>query len=393
LVELIRRLSEPPRLRTLGEDESRHSTWLELFFDLVFVVAVAQLGRELGNDVTAGGFFRFVAFFVPVWWAWMGFTFYANRFDTDDLPYRLLIFVAMLGVAALATTLPAAFGGATSGFVVAYAFVRVVLLALYARAIRHLEEGRSVAIFFFAVFSVAVLIWLASLLFPAPARYVVWALALAIEVSAPLVGWRLIRNRPVDPRHAPERLGLLTIIVLGESVFAVVVGVSDVNWSAQPILAAVGGFLCAAAFWWIYFEFVNPEFGFAALRRRGRILRGLVFVYANFPVVAGLAALGIGVKLAVLAAGGHSAYEGSGWVLCAGLALSMLGLAAVELVMPPYWLAVDFWLRVGTAVVALILIPFASSLAPLLIVWILAAALVAQVAIELLAHEQHVEEV
>ena len=83
------------------------------------------------------------------------------------------------------------------------------------------------------------------------------------------------------------------------------------------------------------------------------------------------------MKLAVLAAGGHSAYEGSGWVLCAGLALSMLGLAAVELVMPPYWLAVDFWLRVGTAVVALILIAFASSLAPLLIVWILAAALVA----------------
>jgi len=393
LVQLIRRLSEPPRLRTLGEDESRHSTWLELFFDLVFVVAVAQLGRELGTDVTAAGFFRFVAFFVPVWWAWMGFTFYANRFDTDDLPYRLLIFVAMLGVAALATTLPAAFDGATRGFVLAYVFVRVVLLALYARAIRHLEEGRPVAVFFFSVFSAAAVVWLLSLLFPAPERYWVWALALAIEVPAPIVGWRLIRSRPVDPRHAPERLGLLTIIVLGESVFAVVVGVSDVNWSAEAILAALGGFLCAVAFWWIYFEFVNPEYGFATLRRRGRILRGLVFVYSNFPLVAGLAALGIGVKLAVLAAGGHSAYDDSGWVVCAGLALSMLGLAAVELVMPPYWFAVDFWLRLATAALALVLIPFASSLSPLLIVWILAAALVGQVVIELLSHEQHVEEI
>jgi low temperature requirement protein LtrA len=392
LVELIRRLSEPPRLRTLGEDESRHSTWLELFFDLVFVVAVAQLGRELGNDVTAGGLFRFLGFFVPVWWAWMGFTFYANRFDTDDLPYRLLIFVAMLGVAALATTLPAAFGGATRGFVLAYVFVRVVLLALYARAIRHLEEGRAVAVFFFTVFSAGVVVWLASLLFPAPARYFVWALALAIEIPAPVVGWRLIRSGPVDPRHAPERLGLLTIIVLGESVFAVVVGVGDVSWSTEAILAAVGGFLCAAAFWWIYFEFVNPEYAFAALRRRGRILRGLVFVYSNLPVVAGLAALGIGVKLAVLAAGGHGAYDDSGWLPCAGLALSMAGLAAVELVMPPYWLAVDFWLRVGTAVLALVLIPFASSLSPLLIVWILAAALVAQVVVELLGHEAHLED-
>ena len=321
----------------------------------------------------------------------MGFTFYANRFDTDDLLYRLLIFAAMLGVAGLATTIPDAFAGASRGFVLSYVFVRVVLLVLYARAIRHVEEGRAIAVFYFAAFSAAVVLWLASLLFPSPERYWVWALALAIEIAAPIVGWRLIPSGPVDPRHAPERLGLLTIIVLGESVFAVVLGVSDVNWSAEALFAALGGFLCAAAFWWIYFEFVNPEYAFAALRRRGRILRGLVFVYANYPVIAGLAALGIGVKLAVLAAGGQSAYDDSGWVLCAGLALSMIGLAAVELVMPPYWLAVDFWLRVTTAVLALVLIPFASSLSPLVIVWILAVALVAQVVVELLGHEQHIE--
>ena len=390
-MDVIRRLSEPPRLRTLGEDETRRSTWLELFFDLVFVVAVAQLGQELSQDVSAEGLFRFLAFFVPVWWAWMGFTFYANRFDTDDLPYRLLIFVAMLGVAALATTLPDAFAGATRAFVLSYVFVRLVLLVLYARAIRHVDEGRAIAVFYFAAFSAAVLVWLASLLFPAPERYWVWVLALAIELPAPIVGWRLIPSGPVDPRHAPERLGLLTIIVLGESVFAVVFGVTDVTWSSEALLAALGGFVCAAAFWWIYFEFVNPEYAFAALRRRGRILRGLVFVYSNFPVIAGLAALGIGVKLGVLSAGGETAYDESGWLLCAGLALSMLGLAAVELVMPPYWLAADFWFRVGTAVLALALIPFTSVLSPLVIVWILAGALVLQVAVELLEHEQHID--
>jgi low temperature requirement protein LtrA len=387
-MDVIRRLSEPPRLRTLGEDETRRSTWLELFFDLVFVVAVAQLGQQLSLDVSAEGLFRFLGFFVPIWWAWMGFTFYANRFDTDDLPYRLLVFVAMLGVAALATTLPDAFVGASRGFVLSYVFVRLVLLVLYARAIRHVDEGRAIAIFYFGAFSAAVVVWLASLLFPAPERYWFWVLALAIELPAPIVGWRLIPSGPVDPRHAPERLGLLTIIVLGESVFAVVLGVTDVTWGSGALLAALGGFVCAAAFWWIYFEFVNPEYAFAALRRRGRILRGLVFVYSNFPVIAGLAALGIGVKLSVLAAGGETAYDESGWLLCAGLALSMLGLAAVELVMPPYWLATDFWLRVATAVLALALIPFASALSPLVIVWILAGALVLQVAVELLGHEQ-----
>ena len=267
----------------------------------------------------------------------------------------------------------------------------LVLLVLYARAIRHVDAGRAIAVFYFAAFSAAVVVWLASLLFPAPERYWVWVLALAIELPAPILGWRLIPSGPVDPRHAPERLGLLTIIVLGESVFAVVLGVTDVTWSSEALLAALGGFVCAAAFWWIYFEFVNPEYAFAALRRRGRILRGLVFVYSNFPVIAGLAALGIGVKLAVLAAGGETGYDESGWLLCAGLALSMLGLAAVELVMPPYWLAADFWFRVGTAVLALALIPFASVLSPLVIVWILAGALVLQVAVELLEHEQHID--
>ena len=359
----------------------------------MFVVAVAQLGRELGNDVTAEGFLRFLAFSIPVWWAWMGFTFYANRFDTDDLPYRLVVLTAMLGVAALATTLPDAFAGDSRGFVLSYVFVRSMLLVLYARAIRHVARGRAVATFFFAVFSAAVVLWLASLLVQPPGRYWVWALALAIEIPAPLVGWRLIPSAPVDPRHAPERLGLLTIIVLGESVFAVVLAITDVNWGAQALLAALGGFLCAAAFWWIYFEFVNPEYAFATLRRRGRILRGLVFVYSNFPVIAGLVALGIGVKLAIMAAGGQAAYDDTGWLLCAGLALSMAGLAAVELVMPPYWRSIDFWLRIGTAGLAVALIPFASSLSPLLVVWILAAALVGQVVVELLLHEPHVENV
>lgn len=392
-MEAIRRLREPPRLRTLGEDEARHSTWLELFFDLVFVVAVAQLGQQLSQDVTAEGLFRFLGFFVPVWWAWMGFTFYANRFDTDDLPYRLVILAAMFGVAALATTLPDAFAGESRNFVLAYVFVRLMLLVLYARAIRYVSAGRAIATFFFAAFSTSVVLWLASLLVDPPERYWVWAVALTIEVSAPLVGWRLIPSAPVDPRHAPERLGLLTIIVLGESVFAVVLAIGDVKWSAETFLTALGGFLCAAAIWWIYFEFVNPEYRFVALRRHGRIVRGLVFVYSNFPIIAGLVALGIGVKVAIMAAGGDAAYDDTGWLSCIGLALTMLGLAAVELVMPPYWRATDFWYRIGTAALAIALIPFSSSLSPVVIVWILAVALVMQVVAELLGHEQHFEEI
>src|SRR5262249_60735676 len=80
----------PRQLRTLAEEEERHATWYELFFDLVFVAAVSQLAAALSREPTLTGFARYAALFVPIAWAWSGFTFYANRFDTDDIAYRLL---------------------------------------------------------------------------------------------------------------------------------------------------------------------------------------------------------------------------------------------------------------------------------------------------------------
>src|SRR5919108_5092627 len=137
------RFLDPPRLRVLeSAEEERRATWLELFFDLVFVVAVAELGETLSDDATLGGFVRYLALFVPVLWAWAGFTFYANRFDTDDLVYRILVIVAMFAVAALATTIPEAFAGGSRGFVLAYVSIRLVLLVLYARAIKYVDAGR-----------------------------------------------------------------------------------------------------------------------------------------------------------------------------------------------------------------------------------------------------------
>jgi low temperature requirement protein LtrA len=382
-MHLLARFVEPPRLRTTDDaDEERRATWLELFFDLVFVVTVAELGNNLGRDVSVEGFLEFLALFVPVWWVWMGFTFYANRFDTDDLPYRLLTLVAMLGVAALATNVGDAFEGGSAGFAASYAAVRCVLLVLYVRARRHVKEARRLATWFLTVFSIAVGIWLASLLVDEPARYWLWAVALALELGAPIVGWRLIPQAPIHPAHIPERFGLLTIIVLGESVFAVVLGVTDVQWKTPAVLAAVAGFVAAASLWWIYFDFLD-----SSVVRRG-IFAGLVFTYSHFTIVAGLAAMGIGVKLAILASTDER-YDGSGWILCGGLALTMVGLAAIQLATPPAVFDTDVWLRLATAAFALGLLPFAETLPVLLVASLVAAVLLAQVVVELARHEVH----
>jgi low temperature requirement protein LtrA len=380
----LSRLLEPPRLRTTPFDveDTRRATWLELFFDLVFVAAVGQLANALSSEPTVERFFEFLGLFVPVWWAWNGFTFYATRFDTDDLPYRLLTLLGMFVVAVLATTVPSVFEGATVGFPLAYVGIRLVLIVLYARAARHVAEARKLAITFLIGFSAAVVIWLVSLAVPRPWNYVVWGCALAIELATPFFTWRQMPGAPIHPRHIPERFGLLTLIVLGESVLAVVLGVSEVSWDAGSATAAIAGFLVAAAVWWIYFDFVDE----ATIGSRG-LVSGLTFTYMHFFVIAGLAALGVGVKLAIFSGGGEHRYDDTAWILCAGLAMTMFGLAAIQLVAGTILFDMDFWLRLSTAAFALAVLPFDFS--PLTVVILLAAVLVAQVAYELVRHAAH----
>ena len=145
---------DPPRLRTLEDDgDERHATWLELFFDLVFVVAVAQLADGLGEDPSVHGFLVFTGLFVAVWWAWVGYTFYADRFDTDDPPHRILMIAGMFAVAVLASVIPDAFHGATASFALAYAGVRTVVVVLNARAWWHLPAARPLLNVYIPAFS------------------------------------------------------------------------------------------------------------------------------------------------------------------------------------------------------------------------------------------------
>ncbi len=380
----LSRFLDPPRLRTVEEGfEERHATWLELFFDLVFVVAVAELGQNLTHDPTLHGFLLYIGLFVPVIWAWSGFTFYANRFDTDDLTYRLLILLAMFAVAALATNTPGAIEEGGRAFAISYVFVRLVLLVLYARAIRYVAEARPLAILYFRVFSAGTVVWLVSIAVPPPGRYWLWALAMVCELATPILAWGRLPGAPIDPRHLPERFGLFTIIVLGEAVLSVVLGVADTAWGVESGLAAAGGFVAAAALWWIYFDFLDES-----VVRRGRI-SGLVFMYAHFPVLIGIATVGVGVKLEILAAAGDQRYEDTGWILCAGVALCMVGLAAIHLATPPALFDSDVAMRLATAAVALVLLAVSFWLPPLALVWALAGLLVAQVVAELAGHESH----
>ena len=376
----LARFLEPPRLRGGLEEEDRRATWLELFVDLVFVVAVGQVAQELVQDHSARGFLHFAFLFVPVWWAWVGVTFYADRFDTDDVLFRLLMLAEMLGVAALASTTGDALHGGSEGFALAFVAVRVVLIVAYARAHRYVPEARPLTRRYAGGFTVAVSLWALSLAVPTPARYAVWALALAVDLVTPLISRRQIESAPISGSHIPERIGLFTIIVLGEAVIAVVSGTTDTDWNGRSLVVAAGGFSAAAAIWWLYFDTLDTSI----IKRS--VAAGQVYLYLHLPLLGGLAAAGAGVEIAIEDAAHGSLGEGGRWALLGGLGVCLTSMAVIHLAATLAARERDLWLRIAVAVGAAVLAAAAPSVfvaIPILVV------LLGGLVILELGHEEH----
>ncbi len=232
----------PPRLRSTDDGREHHASWIELFFDLVFVFVIAELSHHLEEHLSVTGFLEFAALFVPCWWAWVLFTFYADRFDTDDVIHRLLMLTGMLAIVFLGVNIHNAFEGGSTGFALAYVTIRSIVLVLYARASRYVPVARASLKLYLASYVPSTCLWLISIAVPESLRYILWAIAMAIELSVPIIGSRFLSGTPSHPSHLPERFGLFTMIVLGEAIVAVASGTADTNWQLPSIIAAVCGF-------------------------------------------------------------------------------------------------------------------------------------------------------
>ena len=216
-----RRWLRPPQLRTVAaEGGERHASWLELFFDLVLVVAIAQLAHLFAHHPDWHGALVAGGLFVAVFLAWQGFSFYADRFDTDDLPFRIATFGQMLALLALAVQAKDVAEGHPVGFAIAFAILRAILVALYLRAYLHAPAARPLIRRYAGVYAVSVVLWLLSVAVP-EGWWSLWAVALVLDLSVVPFSTRLHQGIPTDPAHVPERFGLFTIIVLGELVVAV----------------------------------------------------------------------------------------------------------------------------------------------------------------------------
>jgi low temperature requirement protein LtrA len=376
--------SSPPKqgrlgvtLRTLTDTESRHASALELFFDLVLAVAIAALGERLARDTSLMGFLRYGALFVPVWWAWVGYTFYADRFETDDLIYRLLVLLAMLAIAGIALNTPLAFSSRSASRVLAasYVAVRLILLVLYARAYRHEPRARPLCGSYLVGFSIGAALWLASVFVDPPVRYELWAAGLVVELATPLLSVSAIKRVPYHASHIPERLGSFTIVVLGETVALTATGVPSRLHPAAALIAA-GGFFLAAALWWIYFEFVDDS-----PMRRGMVA-GQTYVYGHLLVFLGITATGAGVLLAIRSGNAAGLGAGGRWALCGGPAVFLVAIGVIHLVNTRHLRDPRVWTRFGSGAAATGLAVAGSPLSPLTLVGLLLALLVAHAALE-----------
>ncbi len=314
----------PPRLRTAETEAERHRvTWLELFYDLVFVVAVANLGHRLYIDHAWQGTLGFVGLFIPLWYAWAQFTFYADRFDTNDLGQRLLAVAQIVSIALMAVSISGDVADSTAGFAAAYVFARLVLLAMYTRAYRHVIDTRELVAGYLKGFSLGGLIWFASIWVPPPTQYFIWALGMAVDFATPYAVRKVQAKVPLDVEHLPERFGLFTILVLGEPIAAVVSGLAHEGWEAAPTIGAVLGVLSASALWWLYFE---NRHGLVVRRRADQIKawRPTVWIYSHLPLAISLTATGIGFEFLVT-----QKLDVGRWLVCGGVAGSLVAMAGI----------------------------------------------------------------
>lgn len=279
------------------EESHRAATPLELFFDLCFVVAVAQASAKLHHGLLEGhvahALMAFALVFFAIWWAWMNFTWLASAYDNDDAPYRLKVFVQIVGVLIISAGIPRAFEHTDFSLVtLGYAVMRLGLLFTWLRAGRadplRSQSARRYVVGLLLVQS----LWVSMLFLPAGAWLWLWPLAVGGELLVPYWAEKATRT-PWHPSHIVERYGLLTLIVLGESVLAATVAIQQVvdagqaTWPVASLI--VGALLILFASWWLYFE-APPAHAFLA---QGREV--FFWAYGHAFIFAALAALGAGL--------------------------------------------------------------------------------------------------
>lgn len=336
-----------------------------------------------------------------VWWSWTGAAFYATRFDTDDLGHRILILLQMVGVAALAVNVPDGLGINSAGFALSYAAIRIILVLEYMRTGRSKLSSSATPLIrgYTRGFLGAAVVWIISAFIPPPFRFVLWGIGLVIDFATPLTVGRLHSKFAPHISHLPERMGLFTIIVLGESVMGVVAGVSDTEFDIYSMSMLVLGLSIPFSLWWLYFDSVDGA-AIRAVREKGKVGVYSLWLYGHFPLVVAITSVGVGIKHVTSNMHELALSYSEQWLICGSVALSLGAQGILHLSSAYYYLYAGStseyhisrrWAtyRIISAGIILLIPNLSIPLSPFLLISILAAICIGQIVIDLKQHPYH----
>jgi low temperature requirement protein LtrA len=283
-----------------SDEEHRSATVLELFFDLCFVVAVAQaadgLHHEVADDHIGDGLVSYASVFFAIWWAWMNFTWFASAYDTDDVLYRVTTLVQIAGALILAAGVPDAMDGLDfTAITVGYVVMRLAMVSQWLRAARSDPGHRRTALRYAAGITVVQAGWVLRLALPEDLGMLSFVVLAAAELAVPVWAERAAPTT-WHPHHIAERYGLFTLIVLGECVLASTLAIESAL-AADAALAdlattAAGGLLTVFGMWWLYFGKESHQF-LTSLRT------AIVWGYGHYLIFGAAAAVGAGLAVNV----------------------------------------------------------------------------------------------
>jgi low temperature requirement protein LtrA len=326
----FRRIWQPPG-RYADRALDRRVTFLEVFFDLVFVVVISQLGHHLAAHPSWAGAGWFVFVFYAVWSSWLNGTLYYDLHTTNDVSVRVFTFAQMLAVAVMAVFIGDVPGDGTNGFALAYAANTLILVVLWFRTGIHDPSHRPGSFPYSAGYLVSTILFAVSAVFDGAAVYWLWAVALASQV----IGWVIAMHRWTPPEALRgdaivtttpsliERMGLFVIIVLGEVIVGAVSGMADLHpLDTHGIVVGLLGVVVAIGLWWTYFDLISHR---PPVPRRTQLWLNL-----HLPLVVAIAAGGAGVLTTIEHASG-ALPDPVRWLLVGSLAAALLSIAVISL--------------------------------------------------------------
>jgi low temperature requirement protein LtrA len=357
--------------------DQKQQEWFEVFFDLVFAVAVSLWAERRAQEQSLGAYALSSLYLLPIWWVWLGQTVFATRFPAGAPSTQALSIVQVIGVGVMATQLPHEQPTSLS-FALGFVAARLALLAMYARAARRSEEAKAVATVYLVGFGTGAAIWAISAALPAASRPFAWAFGLAVDFTTPWVRRPTLARVPLDHHHLYERVGLFNSLLLYVAIEGIVRGLAGKEWSASAVIGAILSFSLVVSLWWIYAARVNRP------GMRTPLGSPQSYLYSQFLVVLGVGTSSIGIR----ALGEEATARTAITLLAGGVLLWIGGLVLIRAVVmrhrDRYW-QVPFL----AALVVIPLLAIAGPAQPLIVLALLDGIVLALLAIEVRHGAEH----